>query len=94
MKELDITYNSRSKYMKHANAEIVKYKLTNKNKKGSYNRANNIKLLAIDGMGREHYLKFVSQEFANELLENSSRSEVINDLKSGYADQLIRNFNK
>ena len=78
--------------MKHANAEIVKYKLTNKNKRGSYNKANNIKLLAIDGMGREHYLKFVSQEFANELLENSSRSEVINDLKSGYADYLIREF--
>jgi hypothetical protein len=78
--------------MKNANVEIVKYKLTNKTKKGLYNKADNIKLLGIDVQGREHYLKFVSQEFANELLENSSRSEVINDLKSGYADQLIRNW--
>ena len=80
--------------MKNANAEIVKLKLTNKTKKGSYNKADNIKLLGIDSMGREHYLKFVTKEFADELLVNSSRSEVINDLKSSYSDQLIRNFNK
>ena len=79
--------------MKNANAEIVKYKLTNKNKKGSYNKIDNIKLLAIDTAGREHYLKFVTEEFAAELLRSSDRSEVINDLKSGYADQLIKEWN-
>tara|TARA_R110000787_G_scaffold205953_1_gene316211 strand:- start:301 stop:561 length:261 start_codon:yes stop_codon:yes gene_type:complete len=78
--------------MKHSNVEIVKYKLTNKNKKGSYNKIDNIKLLAIDGTGREHYLKFVTEEFAAELLRISDKSEVINDLKSGYADYLINSY--
>jgi len=70
--------------------EIVKYKLTRKNNNGLYNRADNIKLLAIDTKGKEHYLKFVTQTFANELLENSSKSEVINDLKPGLLEQEIR----
>ncbi len=78
--------------MKNANVEIVKYKLTNKTKKGLYNKADNIKLLGIDSVGREHYLKFVTKEFADELLVNSTRDEVINDLKSGYSDQIIRNW--
>ena len=65
--------------MKNTKKEIIKLKLTKKNTDGTLNRLGNIKLVGIDRNNKEHYLAFVTEQFAKELLDSSSRSEVIND---------------
>lgn len=55
--------------------EIVKYKVTTFNKKGKLMK--HFKLMGIDTQGKEHYLKFISSDFAYELLEQSTQDEVI-----------------
>lgn len=62
------------------NPEIVRLKLTSYNKNGLLNKINNIKLVGIDRRGGEHHLKFVSQEMAWLLLDNSRPGEVENDM--------------
>lgn len=61
--------------MKTANVEIVRFKLTNTNKKGK--RMHHIKLLGLDKNNKEYYIKFVPWEFAQELLFHSGPGEVI-----------------
>ena len=55
---------------------IIKYKLTRRNKSGALNAIGNIKLLGIDVDGKEHYLQFVSQTFAIDLVNFALPGEV------------------
>tara|TARA_B110000459_G_scaffold92023_1_gene102893 strand:+ start:1330 stop:1581 length:252 start_codon:yes stop_codon:yes gene_type:complete len=64
------------------NTEIVKYKITNTNKNGTINQLFNIKLLGIDSNGTEHYIRFISEEFANDLIRKSQPHELVNELLS------------
>ncbi len=68
--------------MKNANVEIVKLKVSNKNKKGERMK-NQIKLSGIDVHGKEHYLKFCSYDYANDLIYYAKPGEVIDDIKIG-----------
>lgn len=65
--------------MKNANVEIVKYKVSNLNKKGK-RMENQIKLSGIDVHGKEHYLKFCSYDFAHDLIYYAKPGEVIDDI--------------
>lgn len=65
--------------MKTADVEIVKFKLTNTNKKGK--KMPHIKLLGIDQRNKEYYIKFVSRSFADDLLFHSSPGEVSDQIK-------------
>ena len=64
------------------NPEIVRYKLTTRNKDGTQNKHGNIKLIGLDSSNNEYYLKYVTQEFAFELLDYAilDDSEVIDDM--------------
>ena len=68
--------------MKNANAEIVKYKVSNLNKKGKRMK-NQIKLSGVDIFGKEHYLKFVSYDFAVDLISAATPGEVEHDICYG-----------
>ena len=72
--------------MNNTKKEIIKLKLTKKNTDGTLNRLGNIKLVGIDNNNKEHYLAFVTEQFAKELLDSSSRSEVINDTGTTHFD--------
>jgi hypothetical protein len=65
--------------MKNKNAEIVKYKVSNLNKKGKRMK-NQIKLSGIDVHGKEHYLKFCSYDYANDLIYYANPGEVEDDI--------------
>jgi len=65
--------------MKNANVKIVKYSISNLNKKGKRMK-NQIKLSAIDTFGKAHYLKFVSYEYANDLIYYAKPGEVDIDI--------------
>jgi hypothetical protein len=65
--------------MKNANVEIVKYSVSNLNKKGQRMK-NQIKLSGIDTFGKAHYLKFVSYDYANDLIYYAKPGEVDVDI--------------
>ena len=79
--EQDTTLLSRRKHMKTADVEIVKFKLTNTNKKGK--KMQHIKLLGLDKNNRKYYIKFVSTEFADDLVFHSAPGEVIDEVEIG-----------
>lgn len=58
--------------------QIVKFKLTNSTKKGK--PMQHIKLVGIDKRNKEYYIKFVSRNFAEELLFHSHPGEVVNNI--------------
>ena len=64
--------------MSKKNPQIVKFKLTTNTKKGK--PMQHIKLICIDKRNREHYIKFVSRNFAEELLFHSHPGEVVNNI--------------
>ena len=66
--------------MKNKNAQIVRLKITNKNSKGIIMK-NQIKLSGIDIFGKEHYLKFVSHDFASDLIHSAQPGELEVDIQ-------------